>query len=47
MNEIDKLDVNTFFKSNVNGYTNQTWGKLIVNANALIMHCFLVIHGND
>ena len=27
---------------------NQTWGELIVNANALIMHSFFsVIQGND
>ena len=27
---------------------DQTWGKLIVNANALIMHSFFpVIQGND
>ena len=28
--------------------TEQTWGKLIVNANALLMHSFFpVIQGND
>ena len=28
--------------------SNQTWGELIVNANALIMHSFFqIIQGND
>ena len=40
----------TFLNQSFNPFRtgNQTWGELIVNANALIMHSFFpVIQGND
>ena len=52
-NDVFEIVTNKFIQSNIKQLFDikvfyQTWGELIVNANALIMHSFFpVIQGND
>ena len=52
-NDVFEIVTNKFIQSNIKQLFDikvfyQTWGELIVNANALIMHSFSpVIQGND
>ena len=48
-NHIINDQINCYLKTDRSSTAyNQTWGELIVNANALIMHSFFpVIQGND